>query len=127
MASKPKSGYANTDNIDKRSIDKNSFVLPSDEQECVINFMRTEDFATISASDTTMKTKLDKLCENNPDYYSLISDDGYYKIYRVSDKSLISFRAKKREMSEEAKIAASERFKELHAEGKIGRKKKKVE
>lgn len=104
-----------------------SYSLPSSEQETVINFSRSDDFAIISTSDSTMKTKLDKLCENSPNYYSLASDDGYYKNYRVKDKSLISFRAKKKEMSVEAREAASERFKELHKEGKIGRSKKKIE
>ena len=43
-----------------------SYNIPSAEQECVINFMRGEDFATVSTSDSTMKTKLDKLCEESP-------------------------------------------------------------
>ena len=99
------------------------YTLPAAEQECVIGFMRTEDFATISTSDSTMKTKLDRLCEESPEYYSLIHEDSYYKTYRLADKSLISFRKKKKEMSDEMKEAASERFRQLHAEGKIGRKK----
>lgn len=104
--------------------DKTTYSLPSAEQETVISFMRGDDFATVSTSDSTMKTKLDKLCENSPDYYSLIEENSYYKTYKVSDKSLISFRQKKKEMSVENRVKASERFKELHKEGKIGRKKK---
>ena len=101
-----------------------SYNIPSAEQECVINFMRGEDFATVSTSDSTMKTKLDKLCEESPEYYSLIDENNYYKTYRIADKSLISFRKKKKEMSEEMRDAASARFKKLHEEGKIGRKRK---
>lgn len=104
--------------------DKTTYSLPSADQETVINFMRGDDFATVSTSDSTMKTKLDKLCENSPDYYSLIEENSYYKTYKVSDKSLISFRQKKKEMSVENRVKASERFKELHKKGKIGRKKK---
>lgn len=98
--------------------------LSSAEQEICINAMRNDDYAFIYASDSTYITKLDKLCEISPEYYSLVKETSIGKTYKVSDKSLISFRQKKREMSEEAKQAASERFKELHAEGKVGRKKK---
>ena len=87
------------------------------EQEVCINFMRDEDFATIYTSDTTYMTKLDKLCKTSPDMYSLLSDTGRGKTYRVEDKTLISFRAKKREMSDEQKIAAGERMRQYH-EGK---------
>ena len=72
--------------------------------------MRDEDYATIYTSDTTYMTKLDKLCKTSPDMYSLIADTGRGKTYRVEDKALISFRAKKRELSEEQKIAAGERM-----------------
>lgn len=80
------------------------------EQEVCINFMRDEDFATIYTSDTTYMTKLDKLCNLSPDMYSLTADTGRGKTYRVEDKTLISFRAKKKELSEEQKIAAGERM-----------------
>lgn len=104
--------------------EENVYSIPASEQETIVSIIRTDDYAVICTSDTTMKTKLDKMCENSSDYYSLLSDDGYYKKYKVLDKNLISFRAKRREMSDEAKAAASQRFKDLHAEGKIGRKKK---
>lgn len=101
-----------------------NYSLPVSEQECVISFMRDEDFATVYTSDSTMITKLDKLCKNSPDYYSLVEKNKYGNRYKISDKSLVSLRQKKREISEEMKEAASERFKKLHAEGKVGRKKK---
>lgn len=124
MGRKPKNGYSEA-NEDDILIEARNFSIPPSEQETVTLFSRNEDFAIISTSDTTMKTKFDKLCETSP-YYEMISDDGYYKKYKVSDKSLVSYRSKKKEMSEEAKAAASQRFKDLHAEGKIGRKKKSV-
>lgn len=101
-----------------------NYSLPVSEQECVISFMRDEDFATVYTSDSTMITKLDKLCKNSPEYYSLVEKNKYGNRYKIADKSLVSLRQKKREMSEEMKNAASERFKKLHAEGKVGRKKK---
>ena len=124
MGRKPKNDYTDIESVSTNSY----YSLPSADQETVINFMRGEDFATVCTSDSTMKTKFDKLCENSPDFYSCIDENDYYKTYKIVDKTLISFRQKKKEMSEEMKDAASERFKKLHAEGKIGRKKKqKVE
>ena len=127
MGRRPKSGYINseeTEGIDEQCLSYVNYKPTIAEQETTINLMRDEDFATIYTCDTTMITKFDKLCKTSPDYYSLIEDTGYGKRYKVADKSLISFRQKKKEMSEENKAKASERFKELHAEGKIGRKKK---
>lgn len=103
---------------------ESNYSLPVSEQECVISFMRDEDFATVYTSDSTMITKLDKLCKNSPEYYSLVEKNKYGNRYKIADKSLVSLRQKKREVSEEMKEAASERFKKLHAEGKVGRKKK---
>ena len=108
----------------EKQVNYSNYSLPVSEQECVISFMRDEDFATVYTSDTTMITKFDKLCQNSPEYYSLIERNKYGNRYKIADKSLISLRQKKREMSEEMKDAASERFKKLHAEGKVGRKKK---
>lgn len=123
MGRKPKSSYIETDVL-SNSI---SYSIPSAEQETNIIFMRGEDFATVCTSDTTMKTKLDKMCESSPEFYSCIDENDYYKTYKIADKTLVSFRQKKKEMSEENKNAASERFKQLHAEGRIGRKKKQKE
>lgn len=65
--------------------------------------------------DTTYMTKLDKLCKTSTDMYSLIADIGRGKTYRVKDKTLISFRAKKRELTDEQKIAAGERKRQYQA------------
>lgn len=102
---------------------ESNYSLPVAEQETLTSFMRDDDYAIVYTSDTTMITKFDKLCKNSPEYYSLIEETKYGKRYKISDKSLVSYRQKKKEMSEENKNAASERFKKLHAEGKIGRKK----
>lgn len=82
--------------------------------------MRDENFAKISTSDSTQKTRLDKLCKNSPEYYSLTEDNGRYKMYRVEDKTLISFRSKKtsREMTEEQRQEAAKRFAEYRANKK---------
>jgi hypothetical protein len=89
--------------------------IPLDEQETVIHFMRGEDFATISTTDSTMITKMDKLCRSNPDMYWLKSEDGYSKIYKCRDKSMVSLRSKKREVTDEQRKAAGERMKKYQA------------
>lgn len=105
------SGYIEG-NIENRPMDNTVSIA---EQEVCINWMRDEEFATIYTSDTTQMTRLDKLCRTSPDMYSLIANTGRGKTYRVEDKGLISFRSKKREMSDEAKEAASQRFKDMWA------------
>ena len=97
----------------EKQVDKYS--LPIYEQEVSIGWMRDEDFAVIYASDTTAITKLDKLCKNSPDMYQVIEETKVGKKYRCNDKSLISFRSKKREISEEQRIAAGERMRQYQA------------
>lgn len=59
MGRKSKSGYIDTESVNTN----NYYSLPAADQETIINFMRGEDFATVCTSDSTMKTKFDKLCE----------------------------------------------------------------
>lgn len=91
--------------------DKN-MTVSIEEQEICINAMRDEDFATIYTSDSTYMTKLDRLCKESPDMYSLIQDTGRGKKYLLKDKTLISFRLKKttRIMTDEQKKASAERL-----------------
>lgn len=105
-------GYIESDEVTE--LRKNNSVAVS-EQETTILFMRDEDFATEYTSDTTEMTIMDKLCKNSPQHYSLIADTGRGKTYKITPKNLISHRSKVREMSEEAKAAASNRFKEMWA------------
>lgn len=95
-----------------------NFSIPTDEQETIIHFMRNEDFATISTTDSTMITKMSKLCENHPDMYSLKCEDGSSKIYICKDKTLVSLRKKKREISEERKQAFGEMARQRFASKK---------
>lgn len=110
-----KTGYLEPEEIDH----KLSNAVSVNEQETHISYMRDEKTAEIYTSDTTQMTRLDKLCKNNPDTYSLIADTGRGKTYLCKDKSLISFRSKKREFTDEQKTAASDRFKKLRADGKL--------
>lgn len=89
------------------------------EQETHISWMRDEEFAKIYTSDTTTMTKLDKLCQNDDSPYSLIADTGVGKSYICKDKSLISFRSKKRELSPEQRKLAGDRMRKYHQENEI--------
>ena len=107
-----KTGYNEDQILQNRVIDNR---VPVFEQEICINAMRDEKFATIYASDSTYITKLDKLCKESPDMYSLIEDTGRGKKYLLKDKTLISFRAKKRELTDEQKKQAAERMRKYQA------------
>ena len=104
-----KTGYNEDQILQNRLIDNR---VPVFEQEISINSMRDEKFATIYASDSTYITKLDELCKESPDMYSLIEDTGRGKKYLLKDKTLISFRAKKttRVMTDEQRKASAERL-----------------
>lgn len=97
-----------------------SYRIPLKERETIINYGYTDKSCEIWTSDTTVMTKLDKLC-NNSDHYSLKKQDKVdgsvvAKEYLLDDKSLISFRSKKSdrkmEMSDEQKAEVAIR---LHA------------
>lgn len=107
-----KTGYIESENILESKLSNSVSVS---EQETNILYMRDQDYAEVYTSDSTQITRLDKLCEKSPEFYSLITDTGRGKIYRIVDKSLISFRAKKKEMSEEQRLAAGERMKAYQA------------
>ena len=124
MGRKPKININEDTGEVEKQVNYSNYSLPVSEQETITSCMRDQDFAIVYTSDTTMITKFDKLCKNSPDYYSLIERNKYGNRYKIADKTLVSYRQKKKEMSEENKNAASERFKKLHAEGKVGRKKK---
>ena len=124
MGRKPKINISEDTGAVEKQVNYSNYSLPVSEQETITSCMRDQDFAIVYTSDTTMITKFDKLCKNSPEYYSLIERNKYGNRYKIADKTLVSYRQKKKEMSEENKNAASERFKKLHAEGKVGRKKK---
>ena len=90
-----------------------------EEQETVIQFNRSDPYATIYTSDATIMTKLDKLCTNAPGNYSLVKTEkdkeGHIvgKFYRLEDKKMVSLRKEKRkvELSDEKRQKLSERAK----------------
>lgn len=98
------------------------------EQETTISFRRVDDFATVWTSDTTVMTKLDRMCRESPENYKC-TETGVAKLggellsksYTIEDKGLMSFRARKvsREMTEEQKERMRENL-------RIGREKQKA-
>lgn len=101
-------GYSKDVSIIQRQINNSVSIA---EQETNVIFMRDENFATVYTSDSTQITRLDKLCVTSPEYYTCMSDTGRGKIYRISDKTLLSFRVKKRVMTDEQKRIAGDRMK----------------
>lgn len=94
------------------------------EQETSVSFSRDSDICTVYTSDTTVMTKLDKLAESNnsphwklKEEHKLLNGELIGKTYETH-KRLISFRSNitTREMSDEQKEAASERFRKMWKE-----------
>ena len=88
------------------------------EQETTVSFNRTEETAEIWTSDTTMMSKLDRLCKESPEHWKCKKTeflrDGSLanKVYVVDSKRLISFRSRpiKRELTEEQRAELADRL-----------------
>ncbi len=87
----------------------------------MVSFTRDGNICTVCISDSTVMTRLDKLAESgNSPYWKLKEEHRLHKGELIgktyeTHKRLISFRANItiREMSEEQKEAANERFKQM--------------
>lgn len=98
---------------------KRSAISPS-EQETTISFSRDGKIADVWTSDTTMMTKLDKLCKESPNDYVCIEEmrtlDGLLanKRYTIKNKKLVSFRSGsvKRQMTDEQRVKSAERLRQ---------------
>lgn len=94
---------------------------PLDEQETSIVFERNSDKMTIWTSDNTIVTKLRGLMTKSPEEYilrSISTYDGQPVAYEVeAPKEFLSFRSVRvtRTMTEEQRIANSERMKTMRA------------
>lgn len=84
--------------------------IPTNEQETVIQFYRDEKLATITTTDATMITKLNKLV-NNSDAWEVtdqeLSEGNVICVTYQVDKSLLSYRKSKKVVTD----AMRERFK----------------
>ncbi len=104
-------------NMMKRKEKPTMFNVQLEEQETIIHFMRNDGYATIYTTDRTTMTKLDKLCEQSPEFYKLTKEDAIKgevcgKTYRLTDKTLVSFRSKKKEVrfTDEQREASRQRM-----------------
>ena len=98
-----------------------SFIgTPLEEQETVINWLRTDNVIQIYTSDNTMLTKLKKLMASGPDQYTL-TDVSYYEgnpcsVTVTTQLRCLSLRAgNKRDLSDEERQALSDRMKQITA------------
>lgn len=93
--------------------------VPAIEQETTITYCRTLPIVEIWTNDRTVMTKFDKLVKESPEFYKLkeigLDRAGHLlcKTYILRDKSMMSFRSKKRTMnlSDEEKAEWAARFK----------------
>ena len=92
--------------------------IPLNEQETTISFSRDSEQVDIWANDRTVITKLDKLCKSNPTTYISTrtgkNKDGETmdRSYKIMDKSMISFRTKKKtfQLTDEQRAERAERL-----------------
>ena len=100
-------------------MDEEAYVagIPREEQETVVNFTWSDDFMTIYTTEQRVMTKLDRYAEGGD--YEVIEEHRLKgrvvgKTYKA-DKSLLTFRAKKKVMTDEEKAKARENaLKHLH-------------
>lgn len=94
------------------------FPIPHSEQETTISFSRDSEQVYIWTNDRTMITKLDALCESCPTMYISTrtgkNKDGETmdRSYKIMDKSMISFRTKKKtfQLTDEQRAERAERL-----------------
>lgn len=96
------------------------YKLDKDEQETTINYNSVDDFAIVTTHDAVLaKSLIANKCEET------ICDKSFYPTlyqFRVprSFVSIVPPKPKRtRVMTEEQRVAASERMKSLHANGKL--------
>lgn len=87
------------ENKRENGMENNKMTVPVNEQETHVYYMRDEKFAKVYTSDSTQITRFDKLCKTSPDMYMLIEDTSRGKMYRIADKSLVSFRKNKTKLN----------------------------
>lgn len=98
------------ENQRENGMENNKMTVPVNEQETHVYYMRDEKFGKVYTSDSTQITRFDKLCKTSPDMYTLIEDTGRGKMYRIADKSLVSFRSTKRQYTQEQKEEMRQRL-----------------
>jgi hypothetical protein len=92
-----------------------------DEMETTISFSRTGAHAEVWTSDTTMHTRFDRLCKESPAMYTCTDEarnrngELLSKTYRIADKSMLTFRTKKKSfvLTEEEKAERAKRFEKV--------------
>lgn len=98
------------ENQRENGMENNKMTVPVNEQKTHVYYMRDEKFGKVYTSDSTQITRFDKLCKTSPDMYTLIEDTGRGKMYRIADKSLVSFRSIKRQYTQEQKDEMRQRL-----------------
>ena len=100
--------------------------LSPDEQETVVNFGINDEMANVYTSDRTVWTKLKKCILQDNSEYKIVrivySKDGDPVAVEVEfPKEFVSFRQKRKEVTEEQRQAAGERLKKMWEDKKISK------
>ena len=100
------------------------------EQETTITFSREGRTVHVWTSDSTVMTKLDRLCREHQENYKLVGigvekrnpENVLDKQYEISDKRLLSFRGARvtREYTEEEKAELRERLSKMRKKQREG-------
>lgn len=88
-----------------------------DETETVINYSKYHigDWAEVYTTDKTVMKRYEKFAQQHPDYCRLLKEDKYSMTFSVHPKSasLYPRAPRKLNLTEEQRLAAAERFKQL--------------
>lgn len=94
-----------------------------EEQETIINWTRGDECAEIYTSDTTTMTKLDRMCKEHPESWSVIDSKTVEK--KIVSKTykcprmFISFRGSRRKTNQKGNVEALRRWRESKMAGDV--------
>jgi len=106
--------------------------VPAEDRETTMGWDDSTSICQLITFNKALLNKLDKYCKQYPDTFKKTGDQIFDNIKEGSEyefpKRLITIRTpKKKVMSDEQKLAASERMKKMKADEKVKKEKEKLE
>ena len=91
-----------------------------DIYETVVEYVKGDSTITVSSTDKTWVNKIMKLYQDNPDEIHIVAQNPDGSVCAKFPKGYLKLsKPKKMNLSEEQRVAASERFRAMHAAKKI--------
>lgn len=87
-----------------------AYKLTKEEKEVIIRFDESSDVASLDTGSLSMMRKMEKLRENLPDVFKLVSQDKYGAKYEFSKKLITIRRPHTRKMTDVQKREAAQRL-----------------